>query len=65
MEIKLQKIDSKVLVEINGTLLPDVFNEYRLKSSNSGESELALIIQGDINVFELLANLKVQRQSNQ
>lgn len=60
MEIKIQKVDSKISIEINGTMLPTVFDEYHFKSSNSAESELALIIHGDINVSELLTSLKAQ-----
>lgn len=58
MEVKIQKVDTKFLIEIDGIILPDVFDGYHLKSSNSAESELRLIIRGNINVSELLANLK-------
>lgn len=58
MDIKITQVDSRIGAEIDGKKLPDVFSGYQIKSSNSEESELALIIRGNINVSELSASLK-------
>lgn len=55
IEIKISQIDSRMLVEIDGKQLPQVFSGYKIASSNSEESELALMIRGNISVSELSA----------
>jgi hypothetical protein len=55
MQIEISQLDSRLSVSIDGMVLPGVFSGYRLKSSDSGESELALIIKGDVNVAAISA----------
>ena len=57
MDIRISKIDERILVEVDGRVLPEVFSGYEVKSSNSGESELLLSIKGQINVSELSAKI--------
>lgn len=61
MEIKISQVESRILVSVNGEVLPDVFSECWFKSSNSGESELSLIIRGKISVSEMSTSLKEQK----
>ena len=58
MEIKLSQIESKLLIQVNGDMLPDIFSGYRLESSNNRNLELSLFIRQDISVFELTTILK-------
>ena len=48
IEIKISQIDSRMLVEVDGDQLPEIFSGYQITSSNLGESELALIVRGNI-----------------
>ena len=57
MDIRISKVDERILIEVNGKALPEVFSGYEVKSSNSGESELLLSIKGQINVSELSAKI--------
>lgn len=57
MDIRISKIDERILVEADGKALPEVFSGYEIKSSDSGESELLLSIKGQINVSELSAKI--------
>lgn len=61
MDIKLSQVESRIMIEADGKILPDIFSGYQLKSSNSGESELVLIVRGCVRVSELSTNLKVQK----
>lgn len=60
-EIKISQIESRMAIAVDGEMLPDVFSEYQFKSPNSGESELLLIIRGNISVSEMSTNLKGQK----
>lgn len=57
MNIKISAVDSRTLVEIDGENLPEIFSGYQLKSSNSGELELWLCVQGSVSVSELSAKI--------
>ena len=55
MEIKIFQIDKRICVMVDGEQLPEVFSGYKVNSSNSGESELQLLLKGTISVSELSA----------
>ena len=40
MNIHILQIDSRILMEVDGEVLPDIFSGYELKSSSCGEQEL-------------------------
>ena len=63
-EIRVSQVESRLLIEVDGEILPDIFSEYRWESSNTGKSELSLIIRGDVSVSELSTSLKVQKRLN-
>ncbi len=57
MDIKISQIDKRTLVEVDGEKLPEIFCGYRVKNSNSSESELWLCIQGCVSVSGLSAKI--------
>lgn len=61
-EIRVSQVESRLLIEVDGEILPDIFSEYRWESSNTGKSELSLTIRGDVSVSELSTSLKVQKR---
>lgn len=62
MDIKIIQVDSRVCVEVNGEQLPDIFSGYKINSSESGEAELSLFIQGKLSVAELSAKILRQKR---
>lgn len=62
MEIKIAQIESRLYVEVDGEVLPDIFCGFKIESSNSEKSELSLIIRGNINVSELSTSLIEQKK---
>lgn len=62
MNIKIIQVDSRVCVEVNGEQLPDIFSGYKINSSESGEAELSLFIQGKLSVAELSAKILRQKR---
>ena len=58
VDINISQIDSRILVEVDGKALPDIFSGYTLKSSGCGEPELQLSLKGNISVSELSAKIK-------
>ena len=60
-EIRVSQVESRLLIEVDGEILPDIFSEYIWESSNTGKSELSLTIRGDVSVSELSTSLKVQK----
>lgn len=57
IDISISQVDSKILIEIDGKKLPDIFSGYELKSSSCGEPELWLSVKGIVNVVALSASL--------
>lgn len=58
MVISIVQLESRVVITVDGIILPDVFGGYKLESSDSGELELSLIVRKDISVSGLSAKLK-------
>lgn len=58
MNINISQIDSRILVEIDGKALPDIFSGYTLKSCGCGEPELQLSLKGNISISELSVKIK-------
>lgn len=61
MDIKINRLDGLIDVKVDGFKITNVCN-YEIKSSASGETELVLVLVGNINVFELSTNLTEQMQ---
>lgn len=59
MKINISQVDSRVLVEVDGKILPDIFSKCGLKSSSCGEPELWLSVKGIVNVNAMSVNLLV------
>lgn len=59
MNINISQVDSRILVEVDGKALPDIFSGYTLKSSGSGEPELWLGIKKDATENGTSTNLAV------
>lgn len=57
MNIHILQIDSRILVEVDGEVLPDIFYGYELKSSSCGEQELWLSVRGTISEAVLSTSL--------
>lgn len=57
MNINISQVDSKILIEVDGETLPDIFSGCELKSSSYSEPELWLSVKGIINVTVLSASL--------
>lgn len=62
MEINISQVDSRILVEIDGKALPDIFSGCVLKSPGCGKPELWLSVKDVTNVTALSANLLVQKK---
>lgn len=60
MNIHILQIDSRILMEVDGEVLPDIFSGYELKSSSCGEQELWLSVRGTISEAVLSARLSAQ-----
>ena len=62
MEIEIIQMDSRVCITVNGEQLPDIFSGYRINSSESGETELSLVIRVERSVAELSTKIPRQKQ---
>ena len=60
MNIHILQIDSRILMDVDGEVLPDIFSGYELKSSSCGEQELWLSVRGTISEAVLSASLSAQ-----
>ena len=60
MNFHILQIDSRILMEVDGEVLPDIFSGYELKSSSCGEQELWLSVRGTISEAVLSASLSAQ-----
>jgi len=55
MVLKVLKVDERKFFQINNEIVE--IKDYKIKSSADGSTELLIVIEGNVNVFETSANL--------
>ena len=55
MVLKVSKVDERKFFQINNEIVE--IKDYKIKSSADGSTELLIVIEGNVNVFETSANL--------
>lgn len=65
MKIEISQSSPYVSIAVDGVLLPNIFSGYELKSSKTGEMELALIVKGDVTVSAMQMDMLPEKTSFQ
>ena len=55
MVLKVSKVEERKFFQINNEIVE--IKNYKIKSSADGSTELLIVIEGNVNVFETSANL--------
>lgn len=55
MVLKVSKVEERKFFQINNEIVE--IKDYKIKSSADGSTELLIVIEGNVNVFETSANL--------
>jgi hypothetical protein len=55
MVLKVSKVDERKFFQINNEIVE--IKDYKIKSYADGSTELLIVIEGNVNVFETSANL--------